>query len=116
MLRAKRAMEALLERGKAFVNVPMVEDQAALTAELRAAGILATVLAPPQAVDVRRLRERLHLTREQFAATYGLDVETVRNWEMGRREPDRTARSYLQAIANNPEQVEEAYASSLPVA
>jgi putative transcriptional regulator len=112
MLRAKRAMEALLGRGKAFVDVPIVEDPVVLTAELRAAGIVAVVLAPPQAVDVRQLRERLQLTREQFAATYGLEVETVRNWELGRREPDRTARSYLQAISNSPERVEEAYRTS----
>jgi saccharopine dehydrogenase-like NADP-dependent oxidoreductase len=49
MLRAKRAMEALLERGKAFVDVPMVEDQAALTAELRAAGIVAVIVAGTRA-------------------------------------------------------------------
>ena len=109
MLRAKRAMEALLTQGKAIVEVPQVEDPAALTAELRVAGIVAVILEPPRAIDVRRLRERLKLTREQFATTYGLEVETIRNWELGRREPDRTARSYLQAISNNPDQVEDAY-------
>ncbi len=112
MLRAKRAMEALLTRGKALVDVPTVEDPAALIGELGAAGIQASIVRPPQPVDLRGLRERLSLTREEFAATYGLEVETVRNWELGRREPDRTARSYLQAISNNPQQVEEAYAAS----
>ena len=37
-------------------------------------------------------------------------METLRNWEIGRREPDTTARSYLHAIANDPERVEQAYA------
>jgi len=41
-------------------------------------------------------------------------VETLRNWEIGRREPDTTARSYLQAIANDPERVEQAYAPTRP--
>jgi putative transcriptional regulator len=112
MLRAKRAMEALLTRGKALVDVPTVEEAGALIAELRAAGISASIVRPPRTVDVRGLRARLNLTREEFAATYGLEVETVRNWEMGRREPDRTARSYLQAIANDPEHVEAAYAAT----
>jgi putative transcriptional regulator len=33
------------------------------------------------------------------------------NWKTGKREPDTTARSYLRAIANVPEAVEEAYAA-----
>jgi len=115
MLRAKRAMEALLRRGKALVDVPTVDDAEALIAELSAAGISASIVRPPQTVDVRGLRERLNLTREEFAATYGLEVETLRNWEMGRREPDRTARSYLQVIANDPEHVEAAYAATTTV-
>lgn len=110
MLRAKRAMEELLAAGRAFVNLPTVEDPKALAAELAEAGIAAAPIEPPQAVDVRGLRKRLGLTREQFAARYGLEVETVRNWEMGRREPDTTARSYLRAISNDPERVEQAYA------
>ena len=54
------------------------------------------------------------LTREQFATRYGLEVETLRNWEIGRREADTTARSYLRAIANDPERVERAYAPTPP--
>jgi putative transcriptional regulator len=82
-----------------------------LTGRSRSPGAACRCCAPSGTVDVRGLRERLNLTREEFAATYGLEVETVRNWEMGRREPDRTARSYLQAIANDPEHVEAAYAA-----
>jgi putative transcriptional regulator len=52
----------------------------------------------------------LKLTREQFAVRYGLDVETVRDWETGEREPDTTARGCLRAISNDPEGVERAYA------
>jgi putative transcriptional regulator len=110
MLRAKRAMEELLATGRAFVVLPTVENPEALAGELAAAGIAAAPVEPPGAVDVRRLRQRLGLTREQFAARYGLEVETVRNWEIGRREPDTTARSYLRAISNDPEHVEQAYA------
>lgn len=110
MLRAKRAMDELLAEGRVFVELPRVEDPRFLAAELAKAGIPAAPAEPPQTVDVRALRERLGLTREQFAARYGLEVETLRNWETGRREPDTTARSYLRAISNNPEHVERAYA------
>lgn len=110
MLRAKRAIEALLEDGRVFVDVPTVEDPAALAADLAGAGIAAAPVEASGVVDVRGLRERLQLSREQFALRYGLEVETLRNWETGRRELDAAARSYLRAIANAPEQVEQAYA------
>ena len=110
LLRAKRAMEELFDKGSVFVDLPVVEDRGALVAELAEAGVAAAPVDPPQAMDVRALRERLGLTREQFAARYGLEVETVRNWEMGRWEPDTTARSYLRAISNDPKHVEQAYA------
>ncbi|CAH2605876.1 Helix-turn-helix domain-containing protein (plasmid) [Rhodovastum atsumiense] len=110
LLRAKRAMEELLMTGRAFVDLPTVEDRAALATELTEAGIAAAPLDPPTLPDIRALRTRLRLTREQFATRYGLDVESVRNWEAGRREPGLAARSYLRAIANDPECVEQAYA------
>ena len=110
MLRAKRAIEAMLEDGRVFVDVPTVEDPAALAADLAAAGVAAAPVQASETVDVRGLRERLHLSREQFALRYGLEVETLRNWETGRRELDAAARSYLRAISNAPERVEQAYA------
>lgn len=110
MLHAKRRIEELVQTGRVFVEVPTVESSEALAADLAEAGIAAAPVEPPRTVDVRSLRERLGLTREQFAIRFGLEVETVRNWEMGRREPDTTARSYLRVISNDPEHVEQAYA------
>ncbi|HEX2942905.1 MAG TPA: helix-turn-helix domain-containing protein [Rhodopila sp.] len=110
LLRAKRAVEELVSTGRAFVDLPMVENAETLVTELAKAKIAAAPVEPAASLDVRSLRERLGLTREQFAIRYGLEVETVRNWEIGRREPDKTARSYLRAISNAPEQVEQAYA------
>jgi len=112
MLRAKRAVESLLEKGRVFIDLPTVEDTRAVTDDLAKAGIAAAWIQPDLTVNVRELRERLDLTREQFAIRYGLEVETLRNWETGKREPDTTARSYLRAIANAPEPVEQAYAAT----
>jgi putative transcriptional regulator len=67
-------------------------------------------MQPPRSIDVRALRHRRGLSREKFAARFGLEVETLRNREIGRREPDTTARSCLHAIANDPERVEQPYA------
>jgi putative transcriptional regulator len=109
---AKRAMDELLLARRVFLTLPTVEDRASLTDELAKAGIAAAPVDPASATaaDVRALRAGLRLTREQFGLRYGLDVETIRNWEAGRREPDMAARSYLRAIKNDPERVEQAYA------
>jgi putative transcriptional regulator len=58
-------------------------------------------------VNVKRLREGLGLTQEEFAATYRIPVGTLRDWEQARKNPDATARAYLTVIARNPEAVAE---------
>lgn len=108
MLKAKRAIEAVLGAETVCLSLPIVEDVATVISELGTAGFIAAEIRPDTA-DVRALRARLEMTREEFAQRYGLEIETVRNWEIGKRAPDRTARSYLQAIANRPEQVAHAY-------
>jgi putative transcriptional regulator len=50
------------------------------------------------------------MTWEQFALRFGLDVDTLRNRETGRRDMDAAARSYLRVIWNDPKAVERAYA------
>ncbi len=55
--------------------------------------------------NVRRLRERLGLTQEEFAATYGIPVGTLRDWEQRRKMPDATARAYLMVIERDPKAV-----------
>jgi putative transcriptional regulator len=58
-------------------------------------------------VNVKKLRERLGLTQEAFAATYRIPVGTLRDWEQRRKNPDAPARAYLIVIARNPEAVAE---------
>jgi putative transcriptional regulator len=57
--------------------------------------------------NVKRIRERLGLTQEAFAATYRIPVGTLRDWEQGRKLPDAPARAYLTVIARNPQAVAE---------
>ena len=56
-------------------------------------------------VNVKKLRERLRLTQEAFAATYRIPVGTLRDWEQRRKLPDATARAFLTVIARDPEAV-----------
>jgi putative transcriptional regulator len=54
---------------------------------------------------VRDLRRRARLTQIEFAARLGVPVETIRNWEQGKRMPRGPARALLAVISHAPETV-----------
>jgi putative transcriptional regulator len=56
-------------------------------------------------VNPKKLRERLGLTQEEFAAAYGIPVGTLRDWEQRRKNMDATARAYLLVIEGDPKAV-----------
>ena len=60
---------------------------------------------------VRDLRRRAHLTQTEFASRLGVPVETIRNWEQGKRAPRGPARALLAVIAHSPETVFAALAT-----
>jgi putative transcriptional regulator len=65
-------------------------------------------VAPPA---VRDLRRRAQLTQTEFAAKLGVPVETIRNWEQGKRAPRGPARALLAVIARAPDTVFAALAT-----
>jgi putative transcriptional regulator len=67
------------------------------------------VVAPPA---VRDLRRRARLTQLEFASRLGVPVETIRNWEQGKRMPRGPARALLAVIAHAPDMVFSALAKS----
>jgi len=62
----------------------------------------------PAAPGVRALRKRLKLTQEQFSARFGVPLSTLRDWEQGRRLPERPAQVLLKVIETDPEAVARA--------
>jgi putative transcriptional regulator len=61
-----------------------------------------------QPIDVAAIRKRLGLSQDAFAQKFGLSAATLRDWEQGRRQMDRTARAFLKVIDQAPEAVEKA--------
>ena len=59
-------------------------------------------------IDVKTMRRRLGLSQADFAAKFGFQTATLRNWEQGRTHPDGPARVLLAVIAKHPEAVEDA--------
>ena len=54
------------------------------------------------AAYARNVRGQTGLTQAAFAARIGVPVETVRNWEQGKRSPRGPARALLRVIERAP--------------
>ena len=52
---------------------------------------------------IRGVRARVGMTQREFSDRIGISVDTLRNWEQGRRFPTGTARALLRIIDKAPE-------------
>lgn len=66
---------------------------------------------PVETVDVKVIREKLHMSQEQFAYYFGVSVRTIQEWEQHRRKPTATARNFLKVIALHPKMVRQVLAA-----
>lgn len=55
--------------------------------------------------DVRDLRTRMGLSQAQFAQKFGLTLDTVQQYEQGRRRPSGPASTLLRVIEAEPDAV-----------
>ncbi len=55
------------------------------------------------AAYTRQIRARAQLTQAAFAERIEVPLETVRNWEQGKREPRGPARALLKLIEQAPD-------------
>jgi putative transcriptional regulator len=62
----------------------------------------------PGPVNVRKVRQRLGMSQGEFAAQFGINPATLRNWEQGRRQPEGPARVLLNIIEREPGAVQRA--------
>jgi putative transcriptional regulator len=54
------------------------------------------------AAYARGIRARTKLTQAEFASSIGVPIETIRNWEQGKRSPRGPARALLKVIDKVP--------------
>ena len=64
----------------------------------------------PEDINVKQIRGKIGLTQQGFAQHFGFALSAIRDWEQGRRRPDRSARILLKVIECEPEAVERALA------
>lgn len=63
------------------------------------------VLPPPSPEQLRALRAKLGLSQLQFAKRFGFTLDTVQQYEQGRRRPSGPASTLLRVIEADPEAV-----------
>ena len=56
----------------------------------------------PEDVDVKHIRRSLKMTQEKFSDVFGFSLDSIKNWETGRRKPEAAARTLLVVIHKNP--------------
>lgn len=71
-------------------------------------GAKKTVVRVPKHINVKSIREKMHMTREVFAAEFGFNMRTLEKWEQGTRNPEGPTRAYLLVIKNDPIAVKKA--------
>ena len=85
---------------------PLPRRLAAIAEEMRrASGRTGGGAALSDADYARGIRARSGLTQAEFAARIGVPIETVRNWEQGKRSPRGPARALLKLIDKAPDVV-----------
>jgi putative transcriptional regulator len=63
-------------------------------------------VTPPDAIVVS-IGKKLGYTQKQFAEHFGFALSAVKDWEQGRRKPERATRIFLAVIATNPQVIEQ---------
>lgn len=59
-------------------------------------------------MKIKEIRQSSGLSQTRFADLISVSVDTLRNWEQGRRSPTGPAKALLRAIANDPKHVIQA--------
>ena len=60
--------------------------------------------------SIAGVRAKLGLSQTQFACAIGISLDTLQNWEQGRRHPTGPAKVLLKVAAKHPEAILEAVA------
>jgi putative transcriptional regulator len=82
---------------------PLPRRLAEIAQRMRRAAATAASAPSSDAAYARGVRARSGLTQAEFAARIGVPLETVRNWEQGKRSPRGPARALLKLIDKAPD-------------
>lgn len=103
----KKEIAAKRKKPSAGSRIIASVKEAIAWAEGKDVAVRVTTVEVPM-IDVKAMRQRSGLSQSAFAARFGFQTATLRNWEQGRTYPEGPARVLLAVIAVHPEAVEDA--------
>ena len=56
-------------------------------------------------IDVKKIRDTLQMSQNTFAVTFGLNLNSIQNWEQKRKQPSGASLVLLKVIERNPSAV-----------
>ncbi len=59
-------------------------------------------------IIITNIRKKLHVSQAKFAYLIGVSVDTLQNWEQGRRVPEGPALALLRVAESNPKAIMKA--------
>ena len=89
-----------LPQGKANLALLDATSEKDIARQQREDGIEASMDA---AKFARRVRRRIGLTQSEFSQKIDVSIETIRNWEQGKRSPTGAAKALLKMLDRSPE-------------
>jgi len=84
------------------VNLRQLEDTSEADIKVQQA-VDDAAAAQDAALFAQRVRKRLGLTQLEFSRRIDVSLETIRNWEQGKRFPTGAARALLRVLDKAPE-------------
>jgi putative transcriptional regulator len=58
-------------------------------------------------MNIKYIRNKLNLSQEAFASSFGFTVHQIKNWEQGRSQPHGGLKTYLGLIGYDPEGIRQ---------
>lgn len=55
--------------------------------------------------DLKTMREQLNLSQRELAVLLGISIDTLQNWEQGRRKPRGAAKILIRVAEKHPEAI-----------
>ena len=87
---------------KAFESIKRGLEQAV---EYSKGNTKGSVITHYTLVDIKKIRGKLNMSQTEFSASFGINVETLRNWEQGKRPLNEFTANFLKVIEEDPAMV-----------